>query len=153
MNTILLVYFAHFLLEIAIIMSQNLRGINGIAKKRRLTGNQRQKLRQAQAAIEGISSDELLKQRHTRMADWQKEQEQLSRLRCPNCGILGHSFKWCPFSSNFYLQKGLVLRFRGPFGSWGSEPPIELSPDEKQTFRKHFGLLSMSLGAKFQQKA
>jgi hypothetical protein len=131
-------------------MSQNQ---HGIAKKRRLTGNQRQKLREAQAAKEGISADELLKQRHIRMADWQKEQEQLLCLRCPNCGIFGHSFKWCPFSRDFDLQKGLVLRFRGPFGSWGREPPIELSPDEKRTFRKHFGLLSMSLGAKFQHKA
>ena len=130
-------------------MSQNL---HGIGKKRRLTGNQRQKLREAQAAIEGISPEELLKQRHNRMADWQKEQKQLSCLRCPNCGIFGHCFKWCPFSSDFDLQKELVLRFRGPFGSWGSEPSIELSPVEKQKFRKHFGLLSMSLGAKSQHK-
>jgi len=131
-------------------MSQHL---NGISKKRRLTGNQRQKLREAQAAIEGISADELLKQRHTRMADWQKDKEQLSCLRCPNCGFFGHSFKWCPFSHDFYMQKGHVLRFRGPYGSWGSEPQIELSPDEKRKFRKHFGLLSMSLGSNFQHKA
>ena len=130
-------------------MSQNLLGI---AKKRRLTGNQRQKLREAQAAMEGISADELLKQRHTRMAEWQKEQEQLSCLRCPNCGVFGHSYKWCPFASDFLFQKGLLSRFRGPFGSWGSEPPIELSSDEIRKFRKHFGLLSMSLGAKSQHK-
>jgi hypothetical protein len=131
-------------------MSQNLPGI---AKMRRLTGNQRQKLREAQAAMEGISADELLKQRHSRMTDWQKEKEHYSCLRCPNCGILGHSFKWCPFLPNFHLQKGLVYRFKGPFGSWGSEPPIELSPNEKRTFRNFFGLLSMPLGSKFQHKA
>jgi hypothetical protein len=129
------------------VMSQSLTGIK---KKRRLTGNQRQKLRESQAAIEGISADELLKHRHSRMAEWQKEQAQFSCLRCPNCGIFGHSFKWCPFSHDFHLQKGSVLRFRGPFGSWGSEPQIELTSNEKQTFRNFFCLLSMSLGSKSQ---
>ena len=119
----------------------------GIVKKRRLTGNQRKKLRDRQAAALGLSPDELLRQRHSSMQEWKREQESLLSSRCPNCGIIGHSFKWCPFSSDFYLQKGIRARFRGPNGSWDG-PTIELSPEEKRKFRHHFGLLCMPLGSK-----
>ena len=119
----------------------------GIAKQRKLTGNQRKKLRDCQAAAIGISPDELLRQRRDSMRGWQKEQMSLSSTRCPNCGITGHSFKWCPFSTDFDLQKVTCKRFRGPYGSCDG-PAIELSPEEKRKFRRFFGLLNMSLGLK-----
>jgi hypothetical protein len=119
----------------------------GVSKRRRLTGNQRKKLRESQASVIGISSDELLRQRRDRMQEWKREQQFLSSSRCPNCGITGHSFKWCPFSSDFYAQKGNVIRFRGPSGAW-SEQSLELSPEEKRRFRHFFGLLCMPLGLK-----
>ena len=126
-------------------MSQHLLGIN---KKRRLTGDQRKKLRESQASMMGMSADELLKQRHSRMAEWQGEQIQFLGSRCPNCGILGHPWKWCPFWRDFDLQKGNVTRFRGPHGSWGTEPQIVLTPEESRRFRHFFGLLCMPLGSK-----
>jgi hypothetical protein len=119
----------------------------GVSKRRRLTGNQRKKLRESQASVIGISSDELLRQRRERMQEWKREQSFLSSSRCPNCGITGHSFKWCPFSSDFYAQKATVIRFRGPTGTWSAES-LELSPEEKRRFRHFFGLLCMPLGLK-----
>ena len=124
-----------------------LRTVFGIVKKRRLTGNQRKKLRDRQAAALGLSPDELLRQRHSSMQEWKREQESLLSSRCPNCGIIGHSFKWCPFSSNFYLQNGIRARFRGPNGSWDG-PAIQLTLEEKRRFRHFFGLLCMPLGLK-----
>ena len=120
----------------------------GIAKNRRLTGNQRKKKRELQAAIMGISADELLKQRRSRMEQWHREKSQLLGSRCPNCGIFGHSYKWCPFSHDFDLQKETVTRFRGPCGSWGTERQLDLSPEESQRFRQYFGLLCMPLDSK-----
>ena len=119
----------------------------GVSKRRRLTGNQRKKLRESQATVIGISSDELLRQRRDRMQEWKREQPFVSSSRCPNCGITGHSFKWCPFSSDFYEQKAKVNRFRGPSGTWVVES-LELSPEEKRRFRHFFGLLCMPLGLK-----
>lgn len=119
---------------------------SGITKKRRLTGNQRQKLRQSQALLMGTSADELLKQRHSRMAEWQRERDAFKASRCPNCGIFGHPWKWCPFSSNFCSQKGNEIRFRGPYGTWGTEPRITLTPEETRRYRHFFGLLSMPIG-------
>jgi len=119
----------------------------GVSKRRRLTGNQRKKLRESQASVIGISSDELLRQRRVRMQEWKREQSFVSSSRCPNCGITGHSFKWCPFSSDFYAQKANVIRFRGSSGTWGAQS-LELSPEEKRRFRHFFGLLCMPLGLK-----
>ena len=117
----------------------------GIVKQRRLTGNQRKKLRNLQAAAVGISSDELLLQRRQSMLEWKQERESLSSFQCPNCGIIGHSFKWCPFSRDFYRQN--IQRFRGPIGSWDG-PAIQLTLEEKRRFRHFFGLLCMPLGLK-----
>lgn len=116
----------------------------GIAKKKHLTGNQRAKLRQAQASKLGISGNELLKERHARMSEWQNQRELLIKTRCPNCNGYGHSFMWCPFENDFVSQR--TLRFRGPNGQWGTaEPPLQLTQQERQKSKKHFVLLSMPL--------
>ena len=115
-----------------------------IAKKKHLTGNQRAKLRQAQASKLGISGNELLKERHARMSEWQNQRELLIKTRCPNCNGYGHSFMWCPFENDFVSQR--TLRFRGPNGQWGTaEPPLQLTQQERQQSKKHFVLLSMPI--------
>jgi len=113
--------------------------------KKRLTGNQRNRLREVQAQKLGMSSTELLQQRHSEMKQWQDECEKFKDSRCPNCGAVGHNFKWCPFSSSIYLRQR--ERFRGQYGSWDSKPHIVLTKDEMRQWRKHFGLLSMPLPA------
>ena len=124
----------------------------GITKKKHLTGNQRAKLRQAQASKLGISANALLKERHARMNEWQNERELLIKSRCPNCNGYGHSFKWCPFANDFELQR--KLRFRGPNGQWGAaEPPLQLTQEEKQKSKKHFVLLSMPIHSHSKQTA
>ena len=118
---------------------------HGIKKNKHLTGNQRSKLRELQAARLGISADALLKQRLARMREWQAERELFTNSRCPNCGAYGHSFKWCPFAGDFELQR--VVRFRGPNGQWGTELPIQLSTEERKKSRQHFGLISTPIGS------
>ena len=119
----------------------------GVVKKR-LTGNQRKELRVAQASKMGISETELLSLRRTKMAEWQMEKLTLISSRCPNCGAFGHSFKWCPFAKNATGQPVNLMRFRGPNGSWGLEPPLELTLKEQHRFDQHFRYLSMTLGPK-----
>jgi hypothetical protein len=116
----------------------------GIVKKR-LTGNQRRKLRSAQAAMMGISGNELLFRRRAMMEEWQKEKDSLISSRCPNCGAVGHSFEWCPFANYFHSRLDNGTRFRGPNGSWGSEPPLELSLEERRRFDQHFRFLTKPL--------
>jgi hypothetical protein len=125
-------------------MSKSLPGI----AKRRLTGNQRQKLREAQASMLGTSADDLLKQRRHRMEEWQREQAAFVGIRCPNCGICGHPWRWCPFSSDFFSQKDNITRFRGPFGTWETESSLVLTQEESRRMRQFFGLLCMPLGFK-----
>jgi hypothetical protein len=125
-------------------VSQCAQNSAGIAK-RRLTGNQRKKLRFEQASKLGISADELLLQRRSKMEEWQREKSFLSRSRCPNCGIWGHSFKWCPFAEDVPMQPNSFARFRGPNGSWGSEHSPELSSQQKLRYNQYFSLLSMPL--------
>jgi hypothetical protein len=116
--------------------------------KTRLTGNQRKKLRIMQASKAGISESELLSQRQSKMEEWQKEKNGLIKSRCPNCGFLGHSFKFCPFAREFPFGQDNVIRFRGPNGSWGCEPPLDLSLEERQRFYRHFKFLSMPIAPK-----
>ena len=118
--------------------SENSSGIT----KRRLTGNQRKKLRAEQAAKLGISASELLQQRRSRMEEWQRVKSVLSRSRCPNCGIWGHSFTWCPFADDFRMK---CARFRGPNGVWGSEHSPELTPQQHLRYNQYFSLLCMPL--------
>ena len=120
----------------------------GIVKKS-LTGNQRRKLRSAQAAMMGISGNELLFRRRTKMEEWHKEKKSLISSRCPNCGVIGHSFKFCPFASFVHSRLENGTHFRGPNGSWScSEPALELSLEERQRFEQHFKFLSTPIGAK-----
>ena len=121
--------------------------VTGIVKKR-LTGNQRKKNRSTQASMLGISANELLSLRRAKMQEWQKEKPSLIGTRCPNCGAFGHSFKWCPFKNDVPSWLGNVTHFRGPNGSWGCEPPLELSLEERRRFDQHFRYLSMPLVAK-----
>jgi hypothetical protein len=114
----------------------------GIVKKR-LTGNQRRKIRNVQAASLGISGSELVSRRRAMVEEWQKERDSLISSRCPNCGAFGHSFKWCPFANDIpsLLDKG--TRFRGHNGSWSCcEPALELSLEESQRFEQYFRFLS-----------
>ena len=94
----------------------------------------------------GISADALLKECHARMQEWQDERKFLIKSRCPNCNGYGHSFKWCPFADDFELQR--MMRFRGPNGQWGTEPPLQLTQQEIQKSKKHFVLLSMPIRSK-----
>ena len=112
----------------------------GIVKKR-LTGNQRKKHRSNQAAMLGITGNELLFLRRATIEQWQIEKSSFINLRCPNCGAAGHSFKWCPFANDFRSQLDNGTRFRGPNGSWGSEPPLELFLEERRRFDQHFRFL------------
>lgn len=125
-------------------MSRCSENSSGIIK-RRLTGNQRKKLRAEQAAKLGISASELLQQRRSKMEEWQSVKSVLSRSRCPNCGIWGHSFTWCPFADDFRMN---CARFRGPNGSWGSEHSPELTPQQQLRYNQYFSLLSMPLQSK-----
>ena len=125
-------------------LSQCAQKSSGITK-RRLTGNQRKKLRLEQASMLGISADELLQQRRSKMEEWQREKVSLCRVRCPNCGIWGHSFKWCPFAGDAPMQPNSVSRFRGSNGSWGSERVPEMTPQQKLRYNQYFSLLSMPL--------
>jgi len=125
-------------------MSQCCKRSSGSIKKR-LTGNQRKKLRAEQAAKLGISASELLEQRRSKMEEWQRVKSVLSRSRCPNCGIWGHSFTWCPFTDDFRMNSA---RFRGPNGSWGSEHSPELTPQQQLRFNQYFSLLSMPFQSK-----
>jgi hypothetical protein len=125
--------------------SQNLPGV---VKEKRLTGNQRKKLREAQASRMGISESQLLSQRRAKREEWQKEKNVLIKSRCPNCGFFGHSFKFCPFAREFPFGEDNVIRFRGPNGSWGCEPPLDLSLEERQRFYRHFKFLSMPIAPK-----
>jgi hypothetical protein len=79
------------------------------------------------------------------MEEWQRVKSVLSRSRCPNCGIWGHSFTWCPFTDDFRMNSA---RFRGPNGSWGSEHSPELTPQQQLRFNQYFSLLSMPLQSK-----
>ena len=128
-------------------MMSTTQNVAGIVKKR-LTGNQRKKMRSAQAALMGISGSELLFRRRTKMEEWQKEKQSLISSRCPNCGAIGHSFKFCPFAREFPFGQDNVIRFRGPNGSWGCEPPLDLSLEERQRFYRHFKFLSMPIAPK-----
>ena len=121
--------------------------VTGIVKKR-LTGNQRKKNRSTQASMLGISANELLLLRRAKMQEWQKEKPSLIGTRCPNCGAFGHSFKWCPCANDVPSRLDNVTHFRGPNGSWGCEPPLDLSLEERRRFEQHFRFLSMPLGAK-----
>ena len=123
--------------------SQNVAGI----VKRRLTGNQRKKIRNAQAALLGISGNELLFRRRTLMQEWRKEKDSLKNSRCPNCGAVGHSYIFCPFSNDFLSHLDNGTRFRGPNGVWNCEPALELSLEEKQKSEQHFKFLSTTVGA------
>lgn len=125
-------------------LSQCAQNSSGITK-RRLTGNQRKKLRLEQASMLGISADELLQQRRSMMEEWQTEKSSLGRVRCPNCGIWGHSFKWCPFAGDAPMQPNSVSRFRGSNGSWGSDSTPEMTPQQKLRYNQYFSLLSMPL--------
>lgn len=116
----------------------------GIVKKR-LTGNQRKKYRSNQASMLGITGSELLFLRRAKIEQWQIEKSSFINLRCPNCGAVGHSFKWCPFANNFHSRLDNGTRFRGPNGSWGSEPPLELSLEERRRFDQHFRFLTKPL--------
>jgi hypothetical protein len=119
--------------------------VSGIVKTR-LTGNQRKKLRIEQAAKKGISESELLSLRRAKMEEWQKEKNHLTNSRCPNCGVFGHSFKFCPFANDVVFRLDDVIRFRGPNGSWEGEPPLDLSREERERFNRHFRFLSLPLG-------
>ncbi len=55
----------------------------GIVKKR-LTGNQRKKHRSNQAAMLGITGNELLFLRRATIEQWQIEKSSFINLRCPN---------------------------------------------------------------------
>ena len=116
----------------------------GIVKKR-LTGNQRKKYRSNQASMLGITGSELLFLRRAKIEQWQIEKSSFINLRCPNCGAAGHSFKWCPFANDFHSRLDNGTRFRGPNGSWGSEPPLELSLEERRRFDQHFRFLTKPL--------
>lgn len=121
-------------------VSQNLSGI----VKKRLTGNQRKKYRSKQASMMGITGSELLFLRRATIEQWQIEKSSFISSRCSNCGAAGHSFKWCPFANDFRCQVD-GTRFRGPNGSWGSEPPLELSLAERRRFDQHFRFLTKPL--------
>jgi hypothetical protein len=123
----------------------NIQKVSGVVKTR-LTGNQRKTLRIEQAAKRGISESELLLLRRAKMEEWQKEKNHLTTSRCPNCGALGHSFKFCPFANDVSFRLDNVIRFRGPSGSWDGEPPLDLSREERQRFNRHFRFLSLPLG-------
>jgi hypothetical protein len=114
--------------------------------KTRLTGNQRKQLRVVQASKKGISESELLSLRRAKMEAWQKEKNLLTNSRCPNCGAFGHSFIFCPFANDFHHRLDNVIRFRGPNGTWGCEPPLDLSVEERRKFNRFFRYLSMPLG-------
>jgi hypothetical protein len=118
--------------------SHNLPGI----VKKRLTGNQRKKYRSNQAAMLGITGSELLSLRRAKIEQWQIEKSSFISSRCPNCGAVGHSFEWCPFANYFHSRLDNGTRFRGPNGSWGSEPPLQLSLEERRRFDKHFRFLN-----------
>ena len=119
----------------------------GIVKKR-LTGNQRRKLRNMQAASLGISGGELLFRRRAMMEEWRKEKDSLISSRCPNCGAVGHSFKWCPFANDSPSCFDEGTRFRGHNGSWSCyEPALELSLEERQRFEQYFKFLNTPVGA------
>ncbi len=146
--SILLFYFAasiEFSKCLRLIMSttQNVAGI----VKRRLTGNQRKKIRNAQASLLGISGNELLFRRRTLMEEWRKQKDSLLNSRCPNCGAVGHSYIFCPFANDFLSHLDNGTRFRGPNGVWNCEPALELSREEKQKFDQHFKFLSTTVGA------
>lgn len=127
-------------------MMSTTQNVAGIVKKR-LTGNQRKKLRNAQAALLGISGNELLFRRRTLMEEWRKQQYSLVNSRCPNCGAVGHSYIFCPFANDVLSHLDNGTRFRGPNGVWKFEPALELSSEEKQKFEQHFKFLSMTVGA------
>ncbi len=125
-------------------VSQSAPNSSGITK-RRLTGNQRKKLRLEQASKLGISADKLLQQRRSKMEEWQRVRFSLRRVRCPNCGIWGHSFKWCPFAGDAPMQPNSVSRFHGSNGSWGAERTLEMTPQQILRYNQYFSLLSMPL--------
>ena len=107
-------------------MMSTKESVAGIVKKR-LTGNQRKKIRNAQASLLGISGNELLFRRRTLMEEWRKQKDSLFNSRCPNCGAVGHSYTFCPFVNDVpsqcsHLDNG--TRFRGPNGVWTGEPAL-----------------------------
>ena len=122
-------------------MMSTTQTVAGIVK-RRLTGNQRRKIRNAQASLLGMTGNELLFRRRTLMEEWRKQKDSLFNSRCPNCGAVGHSYTFCPFVNDVPSHLDNGTRFRGPNGSWGSEPPLELSLEERRRFDQHFRFLT-----------
>jgi hypothetical protein len=122
-------------------MSSSFQDVSGVVKTTttRQTGNQWKKLRIEQAAKKGISES------RATMAEWQKERKKLITSTCPNCGAFGHTFYFCPFANDVPYGPGSMISFRGPFGSWDGELPLDLSLAERQRLNRHFTFLSMPL--------
>jgi hypothetical protein len=111
----------------------------GILKK--LTGNQRRRLLELQAAKIGKDPDALLENRKLKKLAWQEQRTCLQFYRCCNCGHVGHNFDFCPFAFPFFLRQS---RFRGMNGLWNpEESAVVMSENERLKYMKHFEILSM----------
>lgn len=116
----------------------------GIKKFGNFSGQERRRRLEEQAALAGLSSEELLRQKKNKMALWQSLRLEMKLVRCSNCGHKGHSFDWCPFALPYFLRQ--LGRFRGKNGQWEpDEPPLCLNDLERSKFSKHWAILSMRL--------
>lgn len=116
----------------------------GVVKFGNFSGQVRRRRLEEQAARLGLSPEELLREKKTKMAKWQSQRDELQLVRCSNCGHKGHNFYWCPFGLPYFLRQ--LGRFRGMSGHWGlEEPPLCLTESERAKFNKHFAILSMRL--------
>jgi hypothetical protein len=123
-------------------MNKNVEG--SIIKFGNFSGKVRRRRLEEQAALAGVSSEELLKEKKKKIALWQSLRHNMKLFRCPNCGHKGHSFDWCPFALPYFLRQ--LGRFRGMNGHWGpEEPPLCLNESERSKFNKHWAILSMRL--------
>jgi hypothetical protein len=111
----------------------------GVLKK--LTGNQRRRLLEQQAAQSGENPDVLLQNRKQKKLAWQALRTALTFTRCCNCGHTGHDFDYCPFALPHFLSQS---RFRGPNGQWHpEESAVQLTKKEQLRCIKHFEILSL----------
>jgi hypothetical protein len=111
----------------------------GIFKK--MTGDQRRRLLEQQAARLGKDPNVLLKHRKQQKIKWQAQRKHLEFTQCCNCGHKGHNFDFCPFSLPFFLNHS---KFRGETGFWRpNESAVVLTEKERLKSIKHFEILSM----------